>query len=375
MTRTTCRWGILSTAVIARKNWKAIQLAENAQLVAVASRNLERAREFVDFCQYHQTVRQGVEAVGDYDALLQRTDIDAVYIPLPTGLRKEWVLRAAAAGKHVLCEKPCAVSAADLAEMLEACQKNGVQFMDGVMYMHTARLAAMREALDRGEIGELRRIAMQFSFCAPAEFFQDNIRTHAGLEPHGCLGDLGWYTIRLALWAMRWKLPLSVSAQLLDSQQRPDSPDPVPLEFSANLRFPGDVTASFFISFRTHHQQWAHFSGTRGNMYVADFVLPYFGAESSFDVTCSEFVLDGCDFNMERRAQRTTLQEYSNSHATSAETNLIRTFSRLALSGTPDPFWPEVAWKTQRVLDACFESALKNQPIEVNGLATDESPR
>ncbi len=365
MSRTTCRWGILSTAVIARKNWKAMQLAENAQLVAVASRDLDRAREFIDFCQNRQSIRQGVEAVEGYDALLQRSDIDAVYIPLPTGLRKEWVLKAAAAGKHILCEKPCAVSAADLAEMIEACRSNGVQFMDGVMYMHTARLEAMRAVLDRGEIGDLRRIATQFSFCAPDEFVQGNIRTHAALEPHGCLGDLGWYTIRLALWATRWQMPTAVSAQILDAVQRDDSPHPVPLEFSASLRFPGDVTATFFNSFRTHHQQWAHLSGTRGNLSISDFVLPYFGSESSYDVTCSEFVQDGCDFNMERRGVRTVVQEYSNSHPTSAETNLIRTFSDLALGQAPDPFWPEIAGKTQRVLDACFESALANRVVEL----------
>ncbi len=71
--------------------------------------------------------------------------MDAVYIPLPTGLRQEWVVRAAEAGKHVICEKPCAVSAADLSEMISACRKNRVQFMDGVMFMHNPRLGRVRE--------------------------------------------------------------------------------------------------------------------------------------------------------------------------------------------------------------------------------------
>jgi predicted dehydrogenase len=355
----------LSTAVIARKNWKAIQLAENAQLVAVASRSVDRAREFIDECQARQPVRQGVEAVGDYAALIERADIDAVYIPLPTGLRKQWVLRAAAAGKHVLCEKPCAVSASDLDEMTGACQQHGVQFMDGVMFMHAARLGEMRAAIDRGEIGRLRRIAIQFSFCAPPEFFAENIRSNSGLEPHGCLGDLGWYAIRLMLWANHWQLPRSVSARMIDAIERPDTPRPVPTELSAELQFGDDVSASLFCSFRTHHQQWAHLSGDAGTLQVADFVLPYFSSESTFELGQADFVLDGCDFNMERRARRIVVQGYSNSHATSPETNMFRSFSRLALGGQPDAFWPDVSFKTQQVLDACYLAALENKAVEL----------
>ena len=130
------------------------------------------------------------EAVGGYAELLARPDIDAVYIPLPTGLRKEWVLAAAAAGKHVLCEKPCGVDANEVREITEACDKAGVQFMDGVMFMHNDRLAALRHELDAGTIGTIRRIATQFSFLAPDEFFSDNIRLDPGLEPLGSLGDL-----------------------------------------------------------------------------------------------------------------------------------------------------------------------------------------
>jgi predicted dehydrogenase len=75
--------------------------------------------------------------------------VDAVYIPLPTGLRKEWVLRAAAAGKHVLCEKPCGLSLAEVREMTDACRENRVQFMDGVMFMHNPRMRRLRELAGR----------------------------------------------------------------------------------------------------------------------------------------------------------------------------------------------------------------------------------
>ena len=149
-------------------------------------------------------------ALGSYEELLASKNVDAVYIPLPTALRQEWVVRAANSGKHVICEKPCAVSSANLEEMISACKKNNVQFMDGVMFMHNRRLDQIRAVLDDGaSIGQIKRIVAQFSFPGSEEFFRKNIRVNAALEPAGCLGDLGWYDIRFALWAMNWQLPRS----------------------------------------------------------------------------------------------------------------------------------------------------------------------
>ncbi|MEC9094164.1 MAG: Gfo/Idh/MocA family oxidoreductase, partial [Planctomycetota bacterium] len=133
MTQAQCNWGILSTAEIAQKNWAAIRFAENATLRAVASRNLEKANAFIDCCQGSTPYEEPPMALGSYEQLLESEEIDAVYIPLPTGLRKEWVIKAATAGKHVLCEKPCAINYDDLLEMTQACEQNHVQFMDGIM--------------------------------------------------------------------------------------------------------------------------------------------------------------------------------------------------------------------------------------------------
>src|SRR5271170_5364629 len=115
------RFGILGTADIARKNWKAIFHSGNCEIVAVASRDVERSRKFIAEGQAQVPFSTTPAAFGSYEELLASPDVDAVYIPLPTGLRKEWVMRAAAAGKHVICEKPCAVSAGDLEEMISAC--------------------------------------------------------------------------------------------------------------------------------------------------------------------------------------------------------------------------------------------------------------
>ena len=150
MSTNACRWGILGAANIARKNWQAIRDAGNAQIVAVASRDVSRAQQFIDECHAQIPLAVKPQALSDYETLIAREDIDALYIPLPTGLRKQWVIRAANAGKHVLVEKPVGITAADVREMIAACEANNAQFMDGVMFMHSARLPKLREML--GEV-------------------------------------------------------------------------------------------------------------------------------------------------------------------------------------------------------------------------------
>jgi len=358
-----CRWGILGTAGIARKNWQAIALAGNASVTAVASRSLDRSRRFVAECQAACPVPSLPAALGGYDELLARSDVDAVYIPLPTGVRKEWVIRAADAGKHVLVEKPVGVTAADVRDMLAACERNRVQLMDGVMFMHSRRLDALRRTLDDGEsVGRIRRIVAQFSFNAAEGFLEENIRGDSRLEPHGCLGDLGWYTIRFALWVMKFELPTQVTARLLAEAGRPDK---VPFELSAEMLFPGGVSAAFYCSFQTENEQWASVSGTKGLAHVPDFVLPFFGDEARFEVTNSVFQIKGCDFDMQRRARQVVVPEYSNSHPTAQEANLFRTFSSLVTARRLDPRWGEVALKTQLVMDACARSAKEGRAVAV----------
>jgi predicted dehydrogenase len=351
-----CRWGILGTANIARKNWKAIRVAGNSTLTAVASRGAARAKQFIDECQADVTFAHAPTACGGYEELLRRADVDAVYIPLPTGIRREWVVKAAEAGKHILCEKPCGTSAADLRAMLAACEKNRVQFMDGVMFMHSARLPLLRKVLDDGEsVGTLRRIASQFSFAAPDEFLRSNIRVSHELEPLGALGDLGWYNIRFALWVMKYQMPERVSGRTL--AEHGSAKAAVPTEFSGELFFPHGVSASFYCSFRVENQQWAHASGTKGSVSLSDFVLPFYGAEAAFEVSQPVFNVQGCAFRMEAHTRRHAVREYSEGAAGAQEVNMIRAFSELVTSKKLDPTWGDIAMKTQLILDACLQSA------------------
>ena len=130
---------------------------------------------------------------------LEDPEIDAVYIPLPNSMHREWTVRAAEAGKHVLCEKPLGLDTAEALEMADACRAHGVQLMDGVMWVHHPRADQMKRVLDDGSLGRVRRATSAFTFCFD-EIPEYDIR----LDPRmggGSLGDLGWYCCRAALWA------------------------------------------------------------------------------------------------------------------------------------------------------------------------------
>jgi predicted dehydrogenase len=359
MAERLCRFGILGTSNIARKNWDAIRNSGNGTLLAVGSRSRQRGEQFIAECQASAPLKRPVQAM-DYEQLLGNREIDAVYVPLPTGVRKEWVLRAAAAGKHVLCEKPCGRNAAEVTEILAACRASRVQFMDGVMFMHSSRLASMRQTLDDdASVGDIRRIMSQFSFLGSEEFMLKNIRTSQELEPLGCLGDLGWYNIRFSLWAMNYQLPLQASGRILTAAGHGGGQE-VPIEFAGELLFDGGRSAGFYCSFNAENQQWAIISGTKGALHVHDFVLPFYGSQATYTVSQPHFEVRGCQFNMEGRAQRYSIHEYSNNATDSQETKLFRRFAELALSGQPDATWGEIALKTQKVVDACLQSAELN---------------
>lgn len=358
----TCRWGILGAAFIARKNWQAIRDAGNATLIAVASRDLNRARTFIAECQASSPHPQLPEAMDSYEALLARPDIDAVYIPLPTGIRKDWVLRAAAAGKHVLVEKPVGSTATEVEEMLAACEKHGVQFMDGVMFMHSTRLTHLQSLLEK-QVGRVRHIATQFSFLAEDDFQSSNIRAHGHLEPLGCLGDLGWYCLRFTLWAMGYATPTHITGRLHALTQGDADSPPVPLEFSGTLTFAEGASASFYCSFTAAHAQWAMVSGDQGLLHVPDFVLPFSDTQTRFELVQSQFALDGCRTDMHEHRSITNIDEPSSNATGSQEARMFQTFSALVLEHRREDSWPQISLLTQRVLDACLRSAREGSSV------------
>src|SRR5579872_4291682 len=131
--------------------------------------------------------------------MLNDSEIDAVYIPLPPSLHCEWTCRAAEQGKHVLCEKPLAPNLAEAQRMAAACRAANRQLMDGMMWVHHDRTAAMRAIFSSGELGPLKRVTSAFSINA-WHLRPDDIRFQRELGG-GALGDMGWYCVGAILWA------------------------------------------------------------------------------------------------------------------------------------------------------------------------------
>ena len=354
------RIGFLSTAGIGRKNWKAILHSGNCVVSVVASREVQKSRAFIRECQDENSFDLVPDALGSYDELLTSKNVDAVYLPVPTSLRKDFAIRAAQNGKHILCEKPCATSAAELEEMLAACQKHSVQFLDGVMFMHNPRLARVRGILDDGQsIGPIRRISSAFSFYSGEDFFSTNIRADGVLEPAGCLGDLGWYSIRFALWTLNWQLPESVSAKILSQSPAVDGRTPSPAEFSATLHYPRGLEVEFYSSFRAAKQQWVHVSGRDGWLRLPDFVHPFNGYEPAFEVN-EKLVTVASDVKCPPGANPMGF-----GHATAQDTRMWRNFANQIFSGKLNDDWPNWARQTQKVLDACHQAALRGTSLKL----------
>ncbi|MFJ9520133.1 Gfo/Idh/MocA family protein [Kitasatospora sp. NPDC101801] len=181
------RVGVLGCASIARRKMlPALTACPRTRVTAVASRSGERAKEFA--------AEFGTVPVAGYQELLDRPDVDAVYLPLPAGLRAEWILRALAAGKHVLAEKPLTTRPALAREAVELSRRRGLLLMENFMFLHHSAHRRVRELVGAGRIGEPRSFSAEFTIPAlPA----DDIRHRPELGG-GALLDLGAYPVRAA---------------------------------------------------------------------------------------------------------------------------------------------------------------------------------
>lgn len=185
MTTTKVNWGILSTAAIAQEQTiPAILQAKNANALAIASQN---GKEGTVAEKYNIP-----RAYSTYEQLLEDPDIDLVYVPLPNNLHSKWVKEAAKAGKHVLCEKPAALTEKETIEMIEVCEENNVTFMEAFMYQFHPQHKRVRDIVATGEIGEIKLIHSSFSFLLSkidGNFRMD--RKRGG----GSIYDIGCYSI------------------------------------------------------------------------------------------------------------------------------------------------------------------------------------
>ena len=321
------RWGILSTANIATKVARAIKLAQNAELIAIASRTEERASAWA---QKHNALT----AYGTYDSLLSDTSLDAIYIPLPPSMHAEWTIRAAEQGKHVLCEKPLAANSDEATIMADACRQNGVQLMDGVMWVHHERTTMMKQHL--ASLGELRRVTAAFTFnwnTIPI----DNIRAKPELAG-GSLGDLGYYCVRAILWAFE-EMPTKVFATARYKVG-------VDFNLAGILWFEDDRIATLDCGFDTGLRKWFEVAGTKASLVCDDFTVPT--SEES-----ARFWIHGPD---------------NDKHETGAgiqEVNMIERFSGIVQSDNLEPEWADVAVDTMRICDALLESDQRREVVNL----------
>jgi D-xylose 1-dehydrogenase (NADP+, D-xylono-1,5-lactone-forming) len=185
MAEQTVRWGVLSTAKIGQgRVVPAIVAAEGAELVAIASRDGRKARRMAR--QFNAP-----RSYGDYQALLEDDEIDAVYNPLPNALHAQWTLKAAEHGKHILCEKPLTADAAEAADVVAACAEHGVRLMEAFMYRHHPQMAFLRKLLADGVLGEIRLVRASFGFTLTD---RTNVRMIGDLAG-GCTWDVGSYPV------------------------------------------------------------------------------------------------------------------------------------------------------------------------------------
>lgn len=231
----------------------AIQESETGVIRAVASRGLEKSSSVA--------AEFGIEqAYGSYEELLADPEVDAVYIPLPNHLHCEWVIRAAGAGKHVLCEKPIALNSREAAEMVEACGKAGVHLAEAYMYRHHPRIAKLQEIIASGEIGELRSIRGTFTYNDAED--TTNIRFKSAWGG-GSLYDVGCYPLTAAR-LLFGEEPEAVTIQAMFSPEH----DGVDMMASGLVEFPGGRGLIFDCGMWAYNRQLLEVLGTEGRIEV-----------------------------------------------------------------------------------------------------------
>ena len=254
------RWGVLGWARIARNEViPAIQRSRNGVLQAVASRSEAKLAE----CRT-QLNPPGLHR--SYEDLVRDPAVDAIYNPLPNSLHKEWTIRAAEQGKHVLCEKPVALNAAECREMIAACRANGVVFMEAFMYRYSARTQKVIEVLRSGALGDIRFVHSQFRFLLNRP---GDVRREAGLGG-GSLYDVGCYPVNFIGLVVD-----TVTGSAAGTGPRPESVQAQSVEtngvdelFSALLRYPGGLTASLHSGFNAHGRILSEIIGTKGVLEI-----------------------------------------------------------------------------------------------------------
>ena len=331
------QWGILSNAHIARKCViRAIRKSHNGALRALASRSPETAREV--------TAHHGIPVLYDsYDALIEDPAVTAVYIPLPNHLHCPWTLKALAAGKHVLCEKPLACNAREAGEMAAAAQESGHLLMEAFMYRFHPRSQKIKQLVKQGRIGAPRLVRAAFCYHMAADILEsgDNVRLKTDMGG-GALMDVGCYGVSVARWLMDAE-PRSVQAQMSYH------PSGVDWHMVGTLFFGPRRMAVVEASFISALQQTFCVVGDQGAIDLPhDAYVPW-----EKDAT---FMIRRQDEEIGTRQQVAGADEYQ---------LMVEHFADAALERTSLNYTPRESVANMRVLDALAEAARSGRRIDI----------
>lgn len=315
----------MGTGRITRRLVADLQSTDGVSVTSIASRSQERADWFAS--QY------GIaSAVEGYQQLLARDDVDAVYLSLPPSMHAQWCIRAAEAGKHILCEKPLATNLIDAQAIDAACQRAGVRWIDATGWLHHQRTHEMLAWVRDGRLGKLGHISVAVSFYRPFQSGEHRLDPKLG---GGCLLDLGWYTTGLACYFAE-RLPTKVFADSIDENG-------VPLRLNAMLWFDDDLTASFSCGYDTATRKWFELAGSEASLVCDDFTRPWADRATRFWVHDAKG------------------EVCPHVHSDRQEQRMIESL----VGDQPLQDLNLQALRTQTVLDALAKSARSGQPISI----------
>ncbi|MFD2213458.1 Gfo/Idh/MocA family protein [Metabacillus endolithicus] len=327
------RWGIIGSANIAKGSViPGIQQSETGEVVAIASRGLEKAKETAEQLNIPK-------AYGSYEELLQDPEIEAVYIPLPNHLHKEWTIRAAEAGKHVLCEKPLAINANEAKEMVAACEKAGVVFAEAFMYRYHPRYKLINELISSGEIGDIRGIHGTFTFNNANDSGNVRYKKEWG---GGSLYDVGVYPISAARMILNEE-PKAATVHAFFSEKHDD----VDMMASGILEFDKGVALTFDCGMWAAFRNELEILGTNGRIEVPSAFITHQNEQDHIIVHTND-------------GKRELEVPYLNQYALQADAmgRTIRNSEKL-------PFPSQDAVLNMKVIDACLTSARERRRVEL----------
>lgn len=323
------RWGIVGAANIALKAvMPAIQASRNGEILALSSREFGKANAPAE--QFNIP-----RVYGSYGEMLKDADIEAVYIPLPNSLHKEWTFEALARGKHVLCEKPLGLDAEEAEAMRQAAHGGPFQLMEAFMYRFHPRMRELRRLVATKAIGDVRLVRAAFSFKLTR---LPNIRLDATLGG-GALMDVGCYGVNFARY-MLGQEPSEVFAFAQMGQR-----SGVDELLVAALRFPGGALAEVDCAFQVPRRMLAEVVGTEGRIEVPMAWLPG-KAESALHLERADGSVETLTFP--------AVDQYG---------IMVEEFADAALTGRPVLLPPSDAVANMRVIDAVRQSAREGRPV------------